>query len=833
MSEKAPRIEKPSSIEVGRFEVAEKEPEKELIDRLGEYVPSIDTIRHQDVARRLVDETETASRELSEEIELAKRKSTLLQTMEAKGHLANIEKGVGEFNFGNHTSKILLFAEIYESENPYEALLSRLSPEELAQIMQENERLSDYQNEFGATKKIISLVWKRSEHERKIKSAQQLAKKIVRAEIEKNIYAITKIVESAKEDSLKPGRRLSDLLRKFCFANSQNIEFATQTLQDGLDSHSRAKENLAILDELAQFVESTKNRCQGELSWYFDQISHSIKNYQDILDSTEYSFKREKESTSATSGLRGKVEKLKNKIRRLFTEPNPHGGSVPITHERENWSITKEFLQAMKSFNGQIKKAGEIVGVSIEEYKNYYFGQIQEAEAISSGRLLTHATPTAMMFQVLERGDLSSVIEQEKKHKTKKRTHAHPDRPELEQKETHDICFNIDSIYRNFSTDEEKIKGQSKIRADMVLIFSENQLLDRRQFVDLDGRHIFDENYSGDTDESPGFSIDLQKTPFMILVSAAEKDKVVDFLKEKSVFKNQLSKLKPEELQIWLEEHLIVTPDIDNFKFTEEVKNRFFQSTRLQPKKGYVELTDMEAGFKISRETTKQFFAEGGHLLHFSRDYLNRILESADFKAEDLVALFEKQFPDDFSSGVGVWENYTLKQHTLMVINQFERYFANQTLPGNLNKSFFRLLLVLHDVGKPKAVQKGEKYLQHTYTIEILNPILAELSFEKKDIELATALIGGDPIGEYIKTGNIDRSAETIRQMADKFSLSLSDFFQLLLVYYKVDAGSYTEDAGGLRSLDSLFNFDHTQQKLQFSSHVEEKIEALRQRLKV
>ena len=95
----------------------------------------------------------------------------------------------------------------------------------------------------------------------------------------------------------------------------------------------------------------------------------------------------------------------------------------------------------------------------------------------------------------------------------------------------------------------------------------------------------------------------------MILVSEAEKDKVIDFLKEKSVFKGQLKQLQPEELQVWLEEHLIVTPNIDNFKFTEEVKNRFFQSTRLQPKKGYVELTDTKAGFKVSRETTKQFFA--------------------------------------------------------------------------------------------------------------------------------------------------------------------------------------------------------------------------------
>ncbi len=608
MSEKAPRIEKSSSIEVSRFEVAEKEPEKELIDRLGEYVPSIDTIRHQDVAQRLVDETETASQELSEEIELAKKKSALLQTMEAKGQLANIEKRVGGFNFDNHTSKILLFAEIYESENPYEALLSRLSPKELVQLMQENEQLSDYQNEFGATKKIISLVWKRSEHERKIKFAQQLAKKIARTEIEKNIYAITKIVESAKEDSLKPDRRPSDLLRKFCFANSQNIESATQVLQDGLDSHLHAKENLAILDELAQFVESTKNRCKGELSWYFDQISYSIKNYKDILDSTDYSLKREKESTSATSGLRGKVEELKNKIRRLFTEPNPHGGSVPITHERENWSITKEFLQAMKSFNHQIKKAEQVAGVSIEEYKNYYFGQIQEAEAISSGRLLTHGAPIEVMYQILGRGSVSSIVEQEKNHGTRNRTHF---KEQFKEKETHDVCFEVDRVYSNFSTDEKFVGTQlnSKFRADIILLFSENNILDRRQFVDMDGRHVFDEKYSGDTEKSPGFSVDLLKTPFMILVSEAEKDKLVAFLKEKSVFSVQLKQLKPEELETWLDEHLIITPSIDDFRFTEEVKKRFFQSTKLQPRKGYVELTDTEAGFKVDSRKTKQFFA--------------------------------------------------------------------------------------------------------------------------------------------------------------------------------------------------------------------------------
>ena len=107
MSKKQHKIERPASSEVSPFEVAEKEPEKELIDRLGEYVPSIDTIRHPDVAQRLVHETETASQELSEEIELTKKKVTLLQTLEVKNQLAEIDR-VGEFNFDNHWDAIIL-----------------------------------------------------------------------------------------------------------------------------------------------------------------------------------------------------------------------------------------------------------------------------------------------------------------------------------------------------------------------------------------------------------------------------------------------------------------------------------------------------------------------------------------------------------------------------------------------------------------------------------------------------------------------------------------------------------------------------------------------------
>ena len=56
---------------------------------------------------------------------------------------------------------------------------------------------------------------------------------------------------------------------------------------------------------------------------------------------------------------------------------------------------------------------------------------------------------------------------------------------------------------------------------------------------------------------------------------------------------------------------------------------------------------------------------------------------------------------------------------------------------------------------------------------------------------------------------------------------SQQDFFDLLIVYYKCDAGSYTEDSGGEKALDHLFIFDSTRGKLNFSFSVKSKVRKL------
>jgi hypothetical protein len=173
-----------------------------------------------------------------------------------------------------------------------------------------------------------------------------------------------------------------------------------------------------------------------------------------------------------------------------------------------------------------------------------------------------------------------------------------------------------------------------------------------------------------------------------------------------------------------------------------------------------------------------------------------------------------------YSESVGLWEGYSLRRHTLMVLKQYMKYFAVRNLPQT-DKEPFLIVLALHDIGKPFAVSKGDKGLQHFFTKQIVNQISDHLPF---DIKNYISLIDGDPIGEFFKGKDLKESVEQIKKMANETSFSKELFFQLLTTYYQTDAGSYTKDAGGEVSLEFLFNnfeFNDQQKRLWFSPFYE------------
>ena len=215
--------------------------------------------------------------------------------------------------------------------------------------------------------------------------------------------------------------------------------------------------------------------------------------------------------------------------------------------------------------------------------------------------------------------------------------------------------------------------------------------------------------------------------------------------------------------------------------------------------------------------------------LSFTRAELDEVLGSSDYTTEALIGLFEKDFRKRFASDSGVREKYSIKRHTLMVMGQFEKYFSRKELPAGISKNFFRVFLALHDIGKSDAVKSGDKHRQHTYTVEIMKLALSQLGFSEKDIGIALALVSGDPIGDYIRgKKRCKRTAEEITRKADDAGLPFYDFLKLLLVFYQCDAGSYTEDAGGLKSLDRLFIFDRKKGEMGFSLNTATKIDYLK-----
>jgi len=108
--------------------------------------------------------------------------------------------------------------------------------------------------------------------------------------------------------------------------------------------------------------------------------------------------------------------------------------------------------------------------------------------------------------------------------------------------------------------------------------------------------------------------------------------------------------------------------------------------------------------------------------LFFTRAELDEILGSPDYTPKALVRLFERNLGKEFNADSGVWEKYSIKRHTLMVMGQFEKYFSKSDLPASISKRLFRAFLALHDIGKPDPIKKtGDRRNQHLYTIEIMS----------------------------------------------------------------------------------------------------------------
>ena len=114
--------------------------------------------------------------------------------------------------------------------------------------------------------------------------------------------------------------------------------------------------------------------------------------------------------------------------------------------------------------------------------------------------------------------------------------------------------------------------------------------------------------------------------------------------------------------------------------------------------------------------------------------------------------------------------------------------------------------MIIHDVGKPHAFNKGNKNDQYFHSINITKGIWHQISNSKEDLNKILFLLDGDLLGAYFQS-QVDLKYTSKKIITGSKSLNIlpMQLFYLLIVYYQCDTAAYTQDAGGQKYLEHLF----------------------------
>lgn len=217
------------------------------------------------------------------------------------------------------------------------------------------------------------------------------------------------------------------------------------------------------------------------------------------------------------------------------------------------------------------------------------------------------------------------------------------------------------------------------------------------------------------------------------------------------------------------------------------------------------------------------------------RAALERATKAEHFLPEAVFSVLKRDpfLREQYVNGSsGYW---SLEEHSAAVVEQFERFFRGP-VPGGVDRGLMRLILALHDIGKPSAARgKGVRF-QHEHNRRIVSEYMTRWGYTDKEVALAAALVGSDPIGGFLKDQRRIAEAEVrfaseLRAGAREAGMPVADYFELSRVYYMSDASAYTlTGAGGEGFLDYLFVFKPAERRMDLSPRVAADVERLRRR---
>ena len=184
--------------------------------------------------------------------------------------------------------------------------------------------------------------------------------------------------------------------------------------------------------------------------------------------------------------------------------------------------------------------------------------------------------------------------------------------------------------------------------------------------------------------------------------------------------------------------------------------------------------------------------------------YLGVSFDDDEFSPEELITAIEIIMPkleELYNTKV---RHYIIKQHTLLVCQQFEKY-AFELNTKVMNIDLMRLVLAMHDIGKAM-----DRATQHTHSLSLIREFWSKAPFTDYELKLVEVLLKDDHLGNFFQ-GRYDCSMlqDEIKKDAEDLQIDASCLLQLKMVLYQCDIASYTKDAGGLKYLEHMFVYEN------------------------
>jgi len=229
----------------------------------------------------------------------------------------------------------------------------------------------------------------------------------------------------------------------------------------------------------------------------------------------------------------------------------------------------------------------------------------------------------------------------------------------------------------------------------------------------------------------------------------------------------------------------------------------------------YVSLGNLKQNIKLDfiDESGRKWFVYAKGSFNNSSENINisnlwkEIIIRESYNPSEAINLLKQNgYSDTFSQKI---RHYKLEFHTVLVCNVFEKYFTSH-YTSNISLELFRTLLILHDIGKARAFIDGNKDKQYAYTKQIINDLWKNLPYSDKELLIVLALLEGDYLGEYFQNKlNAKQIKDKLYSLAESCGLDVNSFFTTYMIYYQCDVASYTLDAGGIKFLEYLFEYEN------------------------